>query len=128
MRQNSETRPGAVLCPAKEAIGRGDPEALDGQMIVLRTVVENFGGEVVRSTLRQHLAEAIGSQALGSGPWLQRILAGLEHCGALTLDAVDETEVVVRLSPKGTALLDGMAAAGPGTGHFGAKYCSRPRQ
>jgi hypothetical protein len=93
------------LNPTNEALEASRSEALNAQRIVLRTLVEKFGGEVVGSALHGHLAQTAGWQALRSDRSVPMVLAALEHAGALTIDVTDETEVILRLTPNGAALL-----------------------
>jgi hypothetical protein len=105
MRGISKTELRGAACPATEAIKRDEPEASDEQRLLLTVLAEQFGGEVVVSTLSGSLAQALGRDASGSDRWLRAMLAELEHCGSVTLDVIDEADVIVRLSPHGAALL-----------------------
>jgi hypothetical protein len=105
MRGISGTELSGASCPATEATRRDEPEALDEKRLLLTVLAEQFGGEVVGSTLARSLAQAVGRDASGSGRWLRATLAELEHCGSVELDVIDEADVIVRLSPHGAALL-----------------------
>ncbi len=71
---------------------------------VLRTLIEEFGGEAVSSRLRRRLVQLVSWKEAQSDLWLRGILAELEGCGALTLDLMTGGEVIVRIEPAGVRL------------------------
>ena len=71
---------------------------------VLRTLIEEFGGEAVSSTLRRRLVRLVRWKEAKSDFWMRVILGELEHCGALTLEEVNGTEVIARIQPVGVIL------------------------
>lgn len=85
----------------------GDPEALDthgrGQL-VLRTLTEEFGGETRVSALGRHLSQGSDRTSLRLAPWLFHILQDLECCGALALEVSGESDVIIRLLPRGAEI------------------------
>jgi hypothetical protein len=84
-------------------------EHVSEQALVLRILIEAFGGEVASSTLRLRLARM---EKAKPELWLRRILDDLERCGALTLEDVNGTDVIVRILPLGGALAYDLPAFG----------------
>jgi hypothetical protein len=73
-------------------------------VVVLRTVIEEFGGEVVSSTLVRHLGPLAKSTEARSDHRMRKILGELECCGALALEDLNGIDVIVRIQPAGAAL------------------------
>jgi hypothetical protein len=105
---------GPAPAPSRGASRNAARARFDGQLaaldqagepaVVLRMLIEEFGGEVVSSALGQRLVEKVRWQWAGSDLWLRGILNDLEQCGALTLEAVNRTEVIARVLPAGVIL------------------------
>jgi hypothetical protein len=74
------------------------------QVVVLRKVIEAFGGEVVSSTLVRHLGPLAHGTKARSDNWMRKILGELELCGALALEDLNGIDVIVRIQPAGVTL------------------------
>ncbi|MFN6056117.1 MAG: hypothetical protein ACK47C_08780 [Paracoccaceae bacterium] len=97
--------------PAKRAAigGHAGPEIVPlsvevQQQLVLKVLVEEFGGEVTGSALTRHLSHHLGWAPPTFGPRLVDVLQTLHRSGALSLEANGEDDVIVRLLPDGAAL------------------------
>lgn len=104
--------------PARAQV-TGDFAAMDHvsrRVAVLRTLVEEFGGEVVSSTLQRRLVHLASWKDAESDMQVRQILDELERCGALTLEDVNGTDVIARIQPVGVSLAYDLPAT------------SRPRQ
>ncbi len=99
--------PGPSMAPTRRPVrvqsGR-DFAALDhvdDHTAVLRTLIEEFGGEAVVSALRWRLARLLTCKEAKSDRWVRGILAELERSGALSLEKVNGGEVIARIQPVG---------------------------
>lgn len=72
--------------------------------VVLRMLIEEFGGEVTSSALAQRLVQLSRWRQARSDLWVRVVLGELEHRGAITLEDVNETDVVARIQLAGVAL------------------------
>jgi hypothetical protein len=85
--------------------GTGGPEIVplgtEGQQLVLKVLVEEFGGEVTGSALTRHLSHQSGWAPPSIGPRLTDVLQTLLRSGALSLEANGEDDFIVRLLPDG---------------------------
>jgi hypothetical protein len=77
---------------------------VDERAVVLRTLIEEFGGEVVSSTLCRRIVHLLRLPEAKSDLWLHGILDDLERSGAVTLEKVNATEVIARIEPVGVSL------------------------
>jgi hypothetical protein len=77
---------------------------LGERTVVLRTLIEEFGGEVVSSTLRRRLLHLVTWKEAEADLWLRGVLDELEQCGALSLENVNWTDVIARIKPSGVSL------------------------
>lgn len=71
---------------------------------VLRTLIEEFGGEAVSSALRRRLVQMGSWSVTKSDDRVRRILGDLEQCGALTLEDANGADVIARIEPVGVTL------------------------
>lgn len=82
-------------------------DSIEDMALVLRLLIEAFGGEATSTALIKHKAmESIsmcGNDTV-AWPWLGRILAELDGCGAITLEDTDDTDVVARIAHPGAIL------------------------
>lgn len=95
--------------PRRHAWARLDSDfgALDQvgeRAAVLRTLIEEFGGEAVGSRLHRRLVQLVSWKEAECDQWLREILDGLEHCGALTLEGTTGSDVIARIEPAGVSL------------------------
>jgi hypothetical protein len=74
------------------------------EQLVLRVLVERFGGEVTGAALTRHLAQKSGRTQSALGPRLIDVLQTLHRSGALSLEANGENDFIVRLLPDGAKL------------------------
>ncbi|MGL4438829.1 MAG: hypothetical protein ACRCUE_06120 [Bosea sp. (in: a-proteobacteria)] len=74
------------------------------EQLVLRVLVERFGGEVTGAVLTRHLAQKSGRTQSALGPRLIDVLQTLHRSGALSLEANGENDFIVRLLPDGAKL------------------------
>jgi hypothetical protein len=112
-------RPTVSLRAAARVQSWDDIVALDEvgeQVVVLRKVIEAFGGEVVSSTLVRHLGPLAKSTEARTDHWMRKILGELELCGALALEDLNGIDVIVRIQPAGVTLAYGQPAL---AGHRG---------
>lgn len=87
---------------------------LDRAKRVLRSLIEDFGGEATSSSLVERIAvqePTFLEKETRPLTAVQMMLAQLESCGALTLEALDGTEVIARIAPTGATLAYEQAAA-----------------
>ncbi len=101
----------APLRPALRAAmdGNGVPEVVlpgvEVQLrLVLRALVEKFGGEVTGSALSRYLSRQLGATPPAPGPRLIDALQALHRSGALSLEADGGNDVIVRILPSGAEL------------------------
>lgn len=101
----------APLRPALRAAmdGNGVPEVVPlslevQQQLVLRALVEEFGGEVTGAALTRYLSHQLGWTPPALGPMLIDVLQALHRFGALSLEANGENDFIVRLLPDGAKL------------------------
>ena len=92
---------------SKGYIGCTPAYSVDEMASVLRLLIEGFGGEATSTALMRH--SAFGRRSLcgndtTSASWLGRILGKLADCGAITLDDLDEADVIARIAPHGVVL------------------------
>ena len=74
---------------------------------VLRTLIEDFGGEATSSSLSRRSTSQfrpLGRIEASSRIQIRAILDQLETCGALTLESLDENEVIARITSAGASL------------------------
>jgi hypothetical protein len=71
------------------------------ERLVLKALLERFGGEVTASALTRHLSTQQGRAPFGFGPGLLDVLQSLDRIGAVTLEANGEDDLIVRLLPHG---------------------------
>ncbi|MBA3910584.1 MAG: hypothetical protein C0524_12025 [Rhodobacter sp.] len=84
-----------------------DVAALDDvgeKTIVLRTLIEEFGGEAVSSSLGRRMVHLVRWKEGKFDLWMREVLGDLEQCGALTLEAMHGTEMIARIEPAGVIL------------------------
>lgn len=89
--------------------GHGFPEVVPlcmeaQQQVVLRTLIEEFGGEVTGAALTRFLSLQLGWTPLASSPRLIDVLQSLHRLGALSLEANGRNDWIVRLLPDGAEL------------------------
>lgn len=77
---------------------------IEERVVVLRSLIEEFGGEVVASTLGRRLAPLARWKEADSDLWMRKILGELEHCGAVALEDMNGTDVIARVQPVGVTL------------------------
>lgn len=75
--------------------------------LLLRLLIESFGGEATNTALMKHIVRGRRSMlwddtTLSSG--LGRVLDELADCDAITLEDMDEAEVIARIAPNGVVL------------------------
>lgn len=95
------------LRTAKDRLASLEPVSLgmEGrQQLVLRALVERFGGEVTSSVLARHLSRQWGRSTSALEPRLADVLHYLNRLGALSLEEVGDSDVIVRLLPDGAEL------------------------
>lgn len=81
------------------------PPGMEGQqLLVLKSLVEDFGGEVTASALTRHISRRFRRTQPGLGPRLIDALQALNRAGALSLEANGETDFIVRLLPDGAEI------------------------
>ena len=113
--RDSVSRPNRVdaapLRPTLRAAmdGKGVPETVPlsmevQQRIVLKALVEDFGGEVTATALTRHLSHQLGRTPTALGPRLIDDLQALHRFGALSLEANGESDFIVRLLRDGARL------------------------
>ena len=81
--------------------------SIDEMALVLRLLIEGFGGEATSTALIKHTAlewRLMPGDDTTSRSWLGRILDELAGCEAITLEDMDEAEVIARIAPHGVAL------------------------
>jgi hypothetical protein len=90
---------------------RYDQSAASGddgmQLLVLWTLIEDFGGEATGAALcRRMIAQfpALGRNQVCSVRWIGQVLDELGHCGALQLEHAGNTEVIARVTQDGAVL------------------------
>lgn len=116
-RANRDSGPhphGVDLVPLRSAFraamdGNGVPEvmprSLEGQQqLVLKALVEEFGGEVTGSALNRYLLRRLGWAPPAPAPGLIDVLQTLHRFGALSLEANGGSDFIVRLLPDGAEL------------------------
>lgn len=74
------------------------------QQLVLRAIVEDFGGEVTGTALARHLSLRSGRRLPASGLILTDVLQSLHRLGALSLEDNGGNDLIVRLLPGGAEL------------------------
>jgi hypothetical protein len=89
--------------------GNGVPEVVPlsievQQQLVLRTLVEEFGGEATGAALTRYLSHQLGWAPPVFGPRLIDTLQALHRLGALSLEANGDSDFIVRLLPDGAEL------------------------
>lgn len=101
----------APLRPALRAAmdGHGVPEVAPislevRQQLVLRALVEEFGGEVTSAALTRYLSHQLGWTPPALRPRLIDVLQALHRFGALSLEANGKNDFIVRLLPYGAKL------------------------
>ena len=99
------------LARAQSKVDFATLDHLGQREAVLRTLIEEFGGEVVSSTLQRRLVQLVSWKDARSDLWVRRVLGELEQCGALTLQDVDGTDVIARIQPVGVNLAYDQPAA-----------------
>ena len=77
-------------------------EALE--QLVLRVLVERFGGEVTGAALTRYLTQTSGRTQSALGPGLIDVLQTLQQSGTLSLEANGKKDFIVRLLPEGEKL------------------------
>ena len=94
-----------ALRAAMDADGVVAPLSFEAQeQLVLRVLVERFGGEVTGAALTRHLTQKSGRTHSALGPRLIDVLQTLHRSGALSLEANGESDFIVRLLPDGAKL------------------------
>lgn len=103
----------APLRPALRSAldGHGVPKVVPRRVevrrqVVLKALVEDFGGEVTVAALARHLSRKLGATPPALGPGLIDALKALHRFGALALEANGEADFIVRLLPEGANLSD----------------------
>jgi hypothetical protein len=86
--------------------GTGIPEVVPlgievQQRLVLRVLIEEFGGEVTVAALTRYLSHRLGWTPPALGPRLIDVLQALHRLGALSLEANGENDFIIRLLPDG---------------------------
>jgi hypothetical protein len=112
LRQLNLGQPSAVARRSVRSQQRRDIgpwEHVGERAVVLRTIIEEFGGEVTSSALQQRLVQLDRWKEAKSDLWMRGILRELELCGALTLEEVNWTDMIVRLEPAGISLADDLS-------------------
>ena len=91
---------------------------LGKQVLVLRALIEDFGGEATGTSLcgrifGQFPASATETQ---SGTEIRAVIAQLGKCGALALENMGETDVIARITRNGVILAYDPSAVETGSG------------
>ena len=86
---------------ASEVVSLGVPVQ---RQVLLRALVEKFGGEVSASALTRYLSNELGWTSLPSGPRLSDILRALQSLGGVDLEPTGEHDLIVRILPGGAKL------------------------
>jgi hypothetical protein len=89
--------------------GHGVPEVVpfsleSQQRLVLRTLIEDFGGEATAAALTRFLSHQLGWTPPVFGPRVIDVLQALSRLGALNLEANGDDDCIVRLLPDGAEL------------------------
>jgi hypothetical protein len=74
------------------------------RQLVLKALIERFGGEVPGTVLARYLTQKSGRTQSALGPRLIDVLQTLHRVGALSLEANGENDFIVRLLPDGVKL------------------------
>jgi hypothetical protein len=74
------------------------------QQLLLRDLVERFGGEVAASALTRHWSAKLRGAVPASGLNVTNTLKTLQDLGAVDLEPTDDRDVIVRLLPYGADL------------------------
>ena len=74
------------------------------QQLLLRDLVERFGGEVAASALTRHWSAERKGSASASGWTVTNSLKTLQDLGAVDLEPTGDRDVIVRLLPYGAKL------------------------
>ena len=81
------------------------PLGMEGrQQVVLRALVEKFGGEVTSSALARHLSHQSDRTPSALEPRLTDVLHHLHRHGAISLEDDGDGDKIVRLLPAGAEL------------------------
>jgi hypothetical protein len=72
--------------------------------VVLRTLIEEFGGEAASPDLGEVLSHFDIRRPAPADLWLAEVLRGLEQSGALALDPGPGSDMVARVLPHGVTL------------------------
>lgn len=79
-------------------------DAHDQGALVLRTLIEDFGGEATGITLTGRMvATALPQTTRSARVQILALLADLETSGALTLEDLDGTDVIARITAEGAS-------------------------
>jgi hypothetical protein len=79
------------------------PARAEDAAFVLRSLIEELGGEATAT----HLSEALAPELRVEGSWLRDTLGDLDGRGAVTLEDMDGTDVIVRITGTGVDLAYG---------------------
>ena len=92
---------------------------LGQQILILRALIEDFGGEATGTALSKCLSgsfEVSGWDDVPFNSGIRALLAELGKCGAVTLEDLSATDVIVRITRDGAALADDLHWIEPGSG------------
>lgn len=81
--------------------------SIDEMALVLRLLIERFGGEATSSAMIKHTTlerRSMREDDTTLCSRLERILDELAGCEAITLEDMDEAEVIARIAPHGVVL------------------------
>lgn len=88
---------------AAPAAGLNEADAV-AVTVVLRTLIEEFGGEAASPDLGEVLSHFDIRRPAPADLWLAEVLRGLEQSGALALDPGPGSAMVARVLPHGVTL------------------------
>lgn len=74
------------------------------QKLLLRTLVERFGGEVLASNLTRSLSQERSWALPAMAPGYTEFLGNLQRLGAVDLEPIGDSDLIVRLLPVGAEL------------------------
>lgn len=84
----------------------GSDEGTGNQILVLRSLIEAFGGEATSTSLTGRIDQlpTLKGNSLPSPPEVRAVLAQLSSCGAIALENLDGTDVIARITLSGAIL------------------------
>lgn len=98
-------RPTLRTAPDAPGLAEVAPFGMEAQrQLVLKALVERFGGEVTASALSHHLTRQSTWTPSLFGPRLKDVLQDLHSLAAVSLDSSGPNDMIVRLLPAGAAL------------------------